>query len=65
MNVTCPSLIVKIKNLMTEDWPNRIIYKVIGILNEKYHPAYITSKVRQKREFMALKLKGRKDPENF
>ena len=22
MNVTCPSLIAKIKNLMTKDWPN-------------------------------------------
>ena len=45
MSVTCPSLIVKIKNLMTEDCPSSLIYKVMEILNEKYRPKDMTSRV--------------------
>jgi hypothetical protein len=36
MNVICPFLIVKIKNLITEDWPSGLLYKVIKMLNKKY-----------------------------
>ena len=45
MNVTYPSLIVKIKNFMTEDWPSGLFYKVMEMLNEKYPPKDMTSRV--------------------
>ena len=48
MNIKCPSLIVKIKNLTTEDWPSSLLYKVTEMLNKKYHPKDITSRVVQK-----------------
>ena len=48
MNVTCPSLIVKIKNLTTDNWPSDLRYKVTEMLNKKYHPKDTTSRVMQK-----------------
>ena len=59
MNVTLPSLIVKIENLMTEEWPSGLFHKVIKILNEKYRQKDMMSRAMQKQELIALKLNER------
>jgi len=65
MNITCPSLIAKIGNLMTEDWPSGLFYQLVEMLNEKYRPKDMTSRVMQKRELNALTLKASEDPDEF
>ena len=65
MNITCPSLIAKIENLITEDWLSGLLYKVTKMLNKKYRPKDMTSRVMQKRELNALTLKASKDPDKI
>ena len=48
INVTCPSLIVNIGNLMTEDWPSGLFYKVMEMLNDKYRPKHTYVENKQK-----------------
>ena len=65
VNVTCPSLIVKIKNLMTEDRPSGLFYQLVETLNKKCRLKDMTSRVMQKRELNALTLKASEDHDEF
>jgi len=65
MNVTWPSLIVKIKNLTTEDWPSGLFYKVMEMPNKKYLLKDVTLRVMQNQELNALTLKASEDPDKF
>ena len=65
MKVASPLLVIKIKNLMTEDWLSGMFCKVIDMLNKKYRPKDMALRVMQKWERMALELKGSEDPDKF
>ena len=64
-DVALPSLIVKIENLMTEDWFSGIIYKVVRICNEEYCLQDITLRLMHRHTLMMLESKGSKYPNKF
>ena len=65
MKVASPLLVIKIKNLMTEDWLSGMFCKVIDMLNKKYRPKDMMLRVVQKQELITLKLKGSRGPDTF